>query len=82
MSTLAIQSDLLTRAQAAEYLGVKEQTLAVWSTTGRYNLPVVKVGRLVRYRLRDLEAFLASRTVGGPTRPINVERKKPSRKTN
>ncbi|MGW8256010.1 MAG: helix-turn-helix domain-containing protein [Thermoguttaceae bacterium] len=64
MSTLAIQSDLLTRAQAAEYLGVKEQTLAVWSTTGRYNLLVVKVGRLVKYRLRDLEAFLVSRTVG------------------
>lgn len=64
MSTaICPQSDLLTRPQAAEYLGVKEQTLAVWLTTGRYNLPVIKVGRLVKYRLRDLEAFLVSRTV-------------------
>jgi excisionase family DNA binding protein len=56
-------SGLLTRAQAAEFLGVKEQTLAVWMTNKRYALPAVKVGRLVRYRLRDLEAFLERRTV-------------------
>jgi excisionase family DNA binding protein len=65
MSTVTLpRSDLLTRAQAAEFLGVKEQTLAVWLTTGRYNLPAIKVGRLVRYRLSDLEAFLERRTVG------------------
>ena len=57
-------ASLLTRSQAAEFLGVKEQTLAVWATTRRYNLPMVKVGSLVRYRLRDLERFLESRTVG------------------
>ena len=58
-------SNLLTRQQAAEYLGVKVQTLAVWKTSKRYRLPVVKVGSLVRYRLADLERFLESRTVGG-----------------
>ncbi len=55
---------LCTREQAAEYLGVKPQTLAVWATTKRYHLPMVKVGSLVRYRLADLEKFLESRTVG------------------
>jgi excisionase family DNA binding protein len=59
-----VPSGLLTRAQAAEYLGVKEQTLACWLTNKRYNLPVIKVGRLVKYRLTDLEKFLESRTVG------------------
>lgn len=54
---------LLTRREAAEYLGVRPETLAVWYCTGRYRLPVVKVGRAVRYRLGDLEAWLASRTV-------------------
>ena len=54
--------NLLTREQAAAYLGVKPQTLAVWHCTGRYGLPVVKVGRLVRYRQQDLDAFLARRT--------------------
>lgn len=49
--------------QAAEVLTVKENTLAVWRSTGRYNLPFLKVGRLVRYRVSDLAIFLASRTV-------------------
>jgi len=55
---------LLTRREAAEFLGVKPQTLATWHITGKYNLPVVKVGRSVRYRLADLERWLESRTVG------------------
>jgi excisionase family DNA binding protein len=66
MSTASLPpSQLLSREQAAEYLGVKPQTLAVWKTSQRYRLPVVKVGSLVRYRLADLERFLESRTVGG-----------------
>jgi excisionase family DNA binding protein len=65
MSTVSPpSSSLLTRREAAAFLGVKEQTLAVWATTRRYHLPMVKVGSLCRYRLADLEAFLQSRTVG------------------
>ena len=58
---------LLTRQQAAAYLGVKPQTLSVWACTKRYGLPFIKVGRLVRYRVSDLDldAFLARRTIGG-----------------
>lgn len=59
----AIASDLLTREQAAEFLNIKPQTLAVWLSTKRYPLPIVKVGRAVRYRVRDLEHFIESRTV-------------------
>jgi len=55
---------LLTRSQAAELLGLREQTLAVWASTHRYNLPFVKVGRAARYRLGDLQKWLDSRTVG------------------
>lgn len=57
-------SKLLNRREAAEYLGVKPQTLATWTCTGRYGLPVVKVGRSVRYRLADLDAWIARRTMG------------------
>jgi hypothetical protein len=46
----------------AETLGVKATTLAVWRSTGRYNLPYIKVGRLVRYRVSDIAEFLISRT--------------------
>jgi excisionase family DNA binding protein len=67
MSVCDSPRDLLTRQQAAEYLGLKPQTLAVWATNKRYALPFVKVGSLVRYRRSDLVAFLQSRTVnGGP----------------
>ncbi len=51
---------LLTRREAASYLGVSEQTLAIWKCTHRYNLPCVKIGRLVKYRLSDLDAFISS----------------------
>lgn len=53
---------LLTRSEAAEYLGIAEQTLAIWGSTGRYGLPMVKVGRFARYRREDLDAFLSKRT--------------------
>ncbi|MCK7578398.1 MAG: helix-turn-helix domain-containing protein [Chromatiales bacterium] len=51
----------LTRTQAAEYLGIKPKTLAVWASTGRYALPFLKVGRLAFYELDDLDAFIAAR---------------------
>ena len=58
------EKKLLSRREAAEYLGVKPQTLAAWHVTGRYGLPVVKVGRSAKYRLADLERWVESRTVG------------------
>ena len=54
--------EMMTRQQAAEYLGVKTQTLAVWRSTGRYSLPLVKVGSKTRYRKADLDRFLQQRT--------------------
>lgn len=59
----SMESELLTRPQAADYLGVKPDTLAVWSCTHRYALPYLKVGRAVRYRKADLDAWLDSRRV-------------------
>ena len=53
------ESDLLTRKEAAAYLGIAEQTLAIWHCTKRYDLPCAKIGRLVRYRKSDLDAFIA-----------------------
>ena len=58
---------LLSRKEAAEFLGVKIITLAIWESTKRYNLPMVKVGRLVRYRFGDLLDFVERRTVNKGT---------------
>lgn len=49
---------LLNRKEAAEFLGVKPNTLANWTCTHRYRLPYIKIGKLVKYRLSDLEAFI------------------------
>ena len=55
---------LFTPYEASEYLGVSQDTLSVWRCVGRYNIPFIKVGRLVKYRKSSLDAFLESRTQG------------------
>lgn len=55
--------ELFNPKQAAEHLTVKPQTLAIWRCKHRYDLPFLRVGRLVRYRRSDLDQFLARRTV-------------------
>ncbi len=59
------QSDpLFSPKETAEYLGISNDTLSVWRCVGRYNIPFIKVGRLVKYRKSDLDAWLAGRTHG------------------
>ncbi len=58
MTTAHNQNPLLSRKEAATYLGVNERTLANWQCAKRYNLPTIKIGRLVKYRQSDLEAFI------------------------
>lgn len=50
--------ELMTTQQAAEFLGLKPSTLHVWKCTKRYNLPSIKVGRLVKYKKADLLQFI------------------------
>ncbi len=54
----------LTPKAASEYLGVSKETLSVWRCTGRYAIPYLKVGRLVKYRKSDLDSWLEKRTHG------------------
>lgn len=55
-------STLLDEKAAADFLQLAPGTLSVWRSTGRYKVPFVKVGHLVRYRRVDLETWLESRT--------------------
>jgi excisionase family DNA binding protein len=52
---------LLTRAEAADYLGVTERQ--IWRLLNRRDIPKIKVGGLVRIHLADLEAYIESRRV-------------------
>lgn len=47
---------------AAAVLGVQTNTLSVWRSVGRYNLPHSKMGKSVKYRISDLAEFIANRT--------------------
>jgi len=48
--------------QTAEVLHTSKATLSVWRSTGRYNLPYVKVSRRVLYPLEGVAMFLLERT--------------------
>jgi excisionase family DNA binding protein len=54
---------LLTPEQTAKLLGLKVETLNTWRSTNRYSLPFIRVGRVIRYRVADIEQFLESRRV-------------------
>ena len=56
---------LLTRKEASDFLGIQENTLAVWATNKRYTLPFYKIGRLVKYKIIDLEKFIQENQRGG-----------------
>jgi excisionase family DNA binding protein len=63
---------LLTESEVAELLGLSPATLSTWRSRQRYPLRFIRCGRAIRYHRRDVEAFLAARTVSGdgsPTMP-------------
>lgn len=64
MQGQSIPSDdpLLDDKAAAKVIDVSPGTLPVWRSTGRYNLPFIKIGRKVRYRRSDLDNWLQART--------------------
>jgi excisionase family DNA binding protein len=52
--------------EAAEYLGCTTNTLKVW--TSRRRVPFVRVGRLVRFRKKDLDEWLEKNLVQAEVR--------------
>ena len=49
---------LLTTEEAAKYLKMSKGTLEVWRCTKAHDLPYIKMGGLIRYRLYDLVNFV------------------------
>ena len=64
---------LINRAAAASLLGISERTL--WSLTKNGTVPVIRIGRSVRYSVAALELWIAGQTEGG-----NVESNSPPKK--
>ena len=57
-------AQLLTPAEVAAMLGIKEQTLTAWRCRGSQELEYIRVGRCIRYRPEAVEAYLQKQTVG------------------
>jgi hypothetical protein len=57
--------ELISDVAAAAILGVKPETLANWRYLKSVSLPYVKVGRLVKYKRSQLQAFIEHNTVAG-----------------
>jgi excisionase family DNA binding protein len=50
---------LLDQEQVAKLLGVATKTMEAWRYRGGH-IPFVRVGRLVRYRRKDVESWISS----------------------
>ena len=70
-----LPSDVLTSQEAADYLKIKVSTLNSWRSRGEQSIPYTKVGRSVRYRVADLDAFLfrSERSLANRVRAIERE---------
>lgn len=55
-------SELLSRKEAAEFLGLQPHTLAMWALQKR-DLPYIKIGSRCMYKLADLESYVESHKV-------------------
>ena len=51
----------LNKKELAEYLGLKEGTVSVWVCYRK--IPFVRVGRLVKFDLRRIDAWIAENSV-------------------
>ena len=64
MTTSTEHHTLLDTKQAAAYLNISPATLHTWRTTKRTIIPYIKLGgKHVRYRLADLDAYIAANVV-------------------
>ncbi len=52
---------LVSPDAVAKDLNITEGTLQVWRSTGRYDLPYIKIGGKVMYRITDVNNFIESR---------------------
>jgi len=49
---------LISVSDASKYLGISKQTLNCWRYSGSNVIPFIKIGRLVKYRITDLDEFI------------------------
>lgn len=61
MKTIQGGGTMFTRKQAADYLGCSISFLEKKAMNEPDLIPFVKIGKCVKYNIKDLDAFIASR---------------------
>ncbi|WP_417737388.1 helix-turn-helix domain-containing protein [Rosistilla oblonga] len=61
MPKTSILPQLLSEREGAKWLGISPRTL--WALRDAGEIPIVRVGRLVKYDLDDLRAYVAANKV-------------------
>lgn len=61
---LSLEFDMLTDTEgASSLLAIPTATLIKWRSTGEVRIPYVRIGRQIKYRTKDLKAFIETSTV-------------------
>ena len=64
LNTKQASNGLLDTKQASDFLGVNDKSLANSRYTGTgIQIPYIKMGKIVRYRQSDLEAYIENNTL-------------------
>lgn len=63
MKNRTIAPTLLSTEDAAIYLGISSRTLETWRCKQRYDIPYVKIGSVVRYKISDLDDYIRKNTI-------------------
>jgi excisionase family DNA binding protein len=58
--TIEQHRKLLTTSETARFLGIGKSTLEQARLSGSLKLKFVRVGRLVRYRINDIEEYIST----------------------
>jgi excisionase family DNA binding protein len=69
-ATRTVDDPKLTTQEAAAFLGVKPATLEAWRLNRRHVIPYIRLGRAVRYRQSDLQAYVEQHVQRDPATPI------------
>ena len=63
MKNNTITPTLLSTEDAAIYLGISARTLETWRCKQRYDIPYVRIGSVVRYKISDLDDYISKNTI-------------------
>jgi excisionase family DNA binding protein len=71
------QEELLNKPDVAQWLGVSVGAVDGYRREEEGGLPFVQVGRAVKFRRNDVEAWLEKRTTNGLNGRVKAGRRKP-----